>query len=274
MLQKPVNRFLIPGFLLNSVPKAGTHLLLRAIQLFPGVRPTGILIKDEIRKLAADSSWADPNSTAMSAARDRTVPLACVSGALKMVKAGHYGYGHLPYSDALASLISDMGLKLVLIMRDPRDVVVSHAHHIAQIERHRLFDHFQSLSEEERIMACIRGVGERLRNIDLRFRAFLPWISQPLSYTTYFDRLVGVAGGGMREDQIEELENIARHLGLKCSPAEIDRVACQLFGNSATFRRGLIGSWRCAFTEAHSRAFKEVAGPLLIELGYERDLAW
>jgi len=40
------------------------------------------------------------------------------------------------------------------------------------------------------------------------------------------------------------------------------------------FRKGIAGDWRNAFTEADRRAFKEVAGDLLIELGYEKDHDW
>ena len=41
-----------------------------------------------------------------------------------------------------------------------------------------------------------------------------------------------------------------------------------------TFRKGQIGGWREAFTEAHKEAFKATAGDLLVQLGYEADLGW
>jgi len=43
---------------------------------------------------------------------------------------------------------------------------------------------------------------------------------------------------------------------------------------SPTFRTGKSGGWRKAFTEEHKRLFKEVAGDLLIRLGYETNLDW
>jgi hypothetical protein len=43
---------------------------------------------------------------------------------------------------------------------------------------------------------------------------------------------------------------------------------------SFTFRSGKIGDWRSHFSAEHIRLFKEVAGDLLIRLGYERDLNW
>lgn len=42
----------------------------------------------------------------------------------------------------------------------------------------------------------------------------------------------------------------------------------------AEWRRGVVGDWMNFFTEDDKRLFKSMAGSLLIELGYERDLDW
>jgi hypothetical protein len=39
-------------------------------------------------------------------------------------------------------------------------------------------------------------------------------------------------------------------------------------------RKGVSGDWRGAFTEGDRRIFKEEAGDLLVELGYEKDHDW
>jgi hypothetical protein len=39
-------------------------------------------------------------------------------------------------------------------------------------------------------------------------------------------------------------------------------------------RKGVAGDWRNVFTDEDKRVFKEVAGGLLIELGYEEDYSW
>jgi len=44
--------------------------------------------------------------------------------------------------------------------------------------------------------------------------------------------------------------------------------------NSHTFRKGQVGEWKEVFTEEHKELIKSVAGKLLIDLGYETDLAW
>jgi hypothetical protein len=270
------NQFLLDPFILNSVPKAGTHLLCRAVELFPGVAP-GIAIRKAMEALAERFTGADSVMVPLAIGVETAVPFQCARDALAQLRRGKHGYGHFHYSDELAGLLSAMGIKTVLILRDPRDVVVSHASHIFRGVRNRLHKHFQSLSEPERLMSCIRGCvadGYQFRSVDERFRAVLPWVSQPFNYTTYFEKLVGAKGGGSHETQMQELRNIAHHLGLGCSDNDLAQIPDKLFGKSATFRKGTIGSWRDTFEEHHRAAFKEVAGKLLIDLGYEQDLEW
>jgi hypothetical protein len=43
---------------------------------------------------------------------------------------------------------------------------------------------------------------------------------------------------------------------------------------SGTFRKGQPGNWKEHFTPANKTLFKETAGDLLVQLGYERDNNW
>jgi sulfotransferase 6B1 len=43
---------------------------------------------------------------------------------------------------------------------------------------------------------------------------------------------------------------------------------------SPTFRQGKSGGWRKHFTPEIRDLFKQTAGQLLIDLGYEKDLNW
>jgi len=68
---------------------------------------------------------------------------------------------------------------------------------------------------------------------------------------------------------------IARHLRVKLSSENLTYIADNAFSmDSATFRRGQIGSWRDELKPEHILKFKEVAGQLLIDLGYETNLGW
>jgi hypothetical protein len=44
--------------------------------------------------------------------------------------------------------------------------------------------------------------------------------------------------------------------------------------SSSRFRKGVAGDWKSVFTKEDKRIFKETAGNLLIELGYEKDANW
>ena len=43
---------------------------------------------------------------------------------------------------------------------------------------------------------------------------------------------------------------------------------------SPTFRSGKTGEWKKHFTGEHKKLFKDVAGDLLVKLGYEKDNNW
>jgi hypothetical protein len=173
-----------------------------------------------------------------------------------------------------------MGMKMLLILRDPRDVVVSHARYVTTTPDHFLYEEYQALSEPGRLMRSITGLdrtdsqGPKLLAIHDRCTSVLPWTEQEYSYTTYFEKIVGPEGGGTRDAQVGELRSIARHLGVRCSPPDVEQLAKQIFGGTSTFRKGAIGSWRLRFSLEHRRVFKELAGHVLIDMGYEQDLHW
>ena len=43
---------------------------------------------------------------------------------------------------------------------------------------------------------------------------------------------------------------------------------------SPTFRSGKTGEWKKHFTDEHKAIFKEIAGDLLVRLGYEKNNNW
>ena len=116
----------------------------------------------------------------------------------------------------------------------------------------------------------------RPKNIDSVYRNFyMPWRYQPMIYTTRFESLVGSKGGGSTHDQIREIMNIASHLGYPITRTRAQEIAFVIFGApNVTFREGKIGSWKQHFKPVHKIAFKRVAGKLLIDLGYEKNLYW
>lgn len=92
--------------------------------------------------------------------------------------------------------------------------------------------------------------------------------------STRFEDLIGVHGGGEFGVQCEKIRKIAAHVSLGLNEREIKHIAKTMIGNSYTFRKGVIGGWRSVLSDEHKDEFKKLAGNLLIELGYEKDLDW
>ncbi len=246
-----------PKAVANSVPKAGSHLLARCLVLMGMVNS-----RQHAHYLHSQEH---------------------IARAFSRLKPGEFLTAHLPYSEFVAQLVVQTASRMVLIIRDPRDVVVSHFYYVTYKDKHhRLRSYYQALpSDDERLLTSIRGIepppGREdlyLPNISQRFRGLLAWQKHG-AYLVRFEDLVGPQGGGDQEKQLEEIRNIARHIGWPLTSSQVEEIAQRLFyTGSATFRKGTIGDWRNHFREIHKQAFKEVAGDLLVELGYEDSPNW
>lgn len=80
-----------------------------------------------------------------------------------------------------------------------------------------------------------------------------------------FEDLVGEEGGGSRERQMEAIESWARFLAVDV-PAET--LADGLFGDTKTFNKGTVDSWRDVFQDHHVKQFEREFGDVLAEYGY------
>jgi sulfotransferase 6B1 len=197
---------------------------------------------------------------------------------LSRVPDGCFVSAHCVYSPELASLFAGEQMRVVCILRDPRDVAVSQMHYIKQKKRHPIHDAFMALpSDSERLLVSIRGglLGMReLLSLDERYRQFLGWQDDENAMVIKFEDLVGPRGGGSAEAQRRTVERVARHVSLEPDERMMRTVEENIFGVSKTFRKGQIGGWRSEFSEEHARAAREIAGPLLVKLGYEVDPEW
>jgi hypothetical protein len=90
-----------------------------------------------------------------------------------------------------------------------------------------------------------------------------------------FEDLVGDLGGGSKKAQYQLIKHLAGHLRLTLRMSDIERIAEASYSSrSPTFRKGQMGTWKAELTAEHKEAFKNIAGDLLIDLGYEQDLSW
>jgi hypothetical protein len=247
-----------PKVFANSMPKGGTNLLGRMLNLLPCVAP----------------QWTYH--------LDATIP--GYLDQLRAVRNGQVVCSHLPWSESLVEILKSKRFAILFIIRDLRDVAVSDIHYIVhKSPDHPLHRYFSSQrSDDERLMAYIRGVpahcfpsGAQPKAWENFIESILPWLDDPNCLTIRFEDLVGSAGGGSDKKQVETVRLIIKHLGIKLSEEVIEEIAAKTFYTGArTFRKGQIGDWRNYFTKEHKQAFKEVHGDTLIRLDYEKDNDW
>ncbi|HKJ59794.1 MAG TPA: sulfotransferase domain-containing protein [Halobacteriales archaeon] len=252
-----------PRVLANSIPKSGTNLLLSCLAEFPNLRPS---------------------FEHVSMGSNRTAGTAELRGVLEATGRGQYSSGHVFHTPETRAVVERTDVRMLLVVRDPRDVVTSHFHFVSEKHTgHRLHDHYRSLPDEEaRLMASIRGVdgvqtrdGKPLESIGEWLDAFLGWKEEPYVQLLRFEDLVGTQGGGSRTAQMDAVRAIAGHLDVELDERRVESIAAGTFSTgSSTFRKGLIGDWRNHFTDAHVTAFKDEVGDELQELGYETNADW
>ncbi len=270
-LRREVRRPTHP-ILVISIPKCGTYLLRNILLGLPGTR---------FRK----HIWIHPTLI------DSPLALAQCKKDLSNFKKGEVRLCHIPFHPDLGMWLDKQGIKRIFIYRDPRDYAVSHYHFIMDlIPRHPYYEIFKHCQTNgERLMACIRGIGEGQRagtlsessfpNVDILYRRFLGWRNAPHTFSLRYEDLIQKADKDSIPKTKELFASLFSYLGILKNRLS-DEALIELLKvarnpkNAHTFRRGLEGSWRSEYTKSHITAFKEIANNLLLELGYERDADW
>ncbi len=254
-----------PVLLGISFPKSGTHLLDQVLLGFSKVAPFA-------RHL--HSSYAEyEGATGLKRSTEQAIAW------LKKLRPLDVASAHLFARPEVVAHVTSTLFLPYFIYRDPRDVVVSHVFYVTEMEtdhvHHRYYkEHLQSF--DERLMVSILGLPNstvEFPNIGERFSFYLNWLDTSQVLPLQFESFI--------LDRDATLKKIAMHFVHRVETLEnkLEEILSALASSiqpqkSPTFRSGKVGEWRKYFTEAHKRAFKDVAGDLLIRLGYERDKNW
>ena len=248
-----------PIVIANSIPKGGTHLLTRCLSFFPAL------------------SYSAIHYTRGPARVDQLEHL------LKRNGNGRFMAAHLWWSRECSTLLEQCSCKSILMLRDPRDVVIFGTFYVSKRKDHHLHEYFSGLSGlNAQITAYITGVdasnsskGIELANINNSYGNYLPWINETFNLLVLYEDLIGPKGGGKVDKQINQIRRISNHLEQHLLPDQLNRIAENVFWTrSVTFRKGISGDWRKYFNEDHIRVFKDLAGQLLVALGYEKNNDW
>ena len=252
-----------PPVLATSLAKSGTHLLTSLLDKLPRMMAAGIH-----RSLGDFQSFSGEGAPGLDEQRLRRT--------LRAVHNGQFMSAHFPADPRLRQMLEQLRFKTVLIVRDPRDVVVSHTSYVTRTPRHHHHARYREMrDDDERLLASITGFPgfdgtPGLESIGSRLSRYEGWLEDPRAYVCRFENLVGPRGGGSREQQLRHIAGVAHHLQRDLSPQRLESVAARVWSSrSATFRKGRTGEWRDRFNAAHVEEFERVAGRYLERFGYE-----
>ena len=258
---KPQNGW--PILLGISFPKSGTHLLDQILLGFSKVAPFSLHIHSMFANYDGESGRRKGANETLAW--------------LRSLSSGDVASAHLFSLPEAVEYVCTPAFIPFFIFRDPRDIVVSHVFYVTDMEpNHVQHEYFKSLPDfDTRLKTSILGRTDsdvEFFDIGARFKAYGDWLDQPIVMKIHFEDLIN--------DRTAALNKIIDHF-LARAPLQTTR---QLIldsletsinpKKSPTFRSGKTGEWKKHFTEEHKKIFKEVAGDLLIKLGYEKDSNW
>jgi len=260
-----------------SFPKSGTHLLDQILLGFSKVAPFSRRLHSFYAEYEGESGRKRAPEQAL-AWLDSLGPRDIASA-------------HLFARPDVLARVNTPAFIPYFIFRDPRDVVVSHVFYVTDMEaRHVHHDYYASLPDfDSRLKVSILGRPdsdarpERSRRVEFpdiaeRFAPYLGWLEQLSVMKIYFEDLINDRAATLNRILDHFLARVPLHLlSPKGAPRQLILDALESSinpGKSPTFRSGRTGEWKKHFTEEHKRTFKDVAGDLLIKLGYEKDNDW
>lgn len=268
----------LPILFANSFPKSGTHLLTQILDGFTRIGP------------AVNSGLPAVTTFVGESGRQRSEDE--ILGDLRRFLPGDIGYGHihaLPGAVKFFNQGDDIArhrFAAYFILRDPRDVVVSHIHYVAEMKTDHVHHYYFNdvlQTPEEQLRASIQGIPEGMEingrpiaplpDIRQRFEPFLGWLDQPSVKTLRYEDFITERPGALAQVLDHAIQRgfevmVERKTALNILEESINPQ------KSPTFRSGKVGGWRNSFSEEQCRLFKDVTGDLLVRLGYEKDQNW
>lgn len=100
------------------------------------------------------------------------------------------------------------------------------------------------------------------------------FIHSPNTLIVRYEDLVGPQGGGTQKAQVKCIKEIAEFIGIEMDDERCKNVGKDLYGSTFTFRKGKLNAWKTTFDEENKKLFKEHLGKALIQMGYEKDNNW
>jgi len=239
--------------LVNSWPKAGTHLLLELV-----------------RHILGDGAWMDDRD--VKAPGDEAGFLPGVDARIAAHQRGFAIKGHFPHSAEIENGLRDRGFRVLLVVRDLRDVACSTLRWMRDLSpdwpaSQRLLE---LPDDDQRLLRVLDGLSnehpfDRDSGIDwsvplpARYRRLTAWADcLPSCAVVRYEDLLGANG---EPAQRRTIAGVVRALGCSADDHEIARIAGAVFNPGAvTFHTGGAGGWADSFSNQHRARFTHHGG--------------
>jgi sulfotransferase family protein len=247
----------------NSKPKSGSHLLLQILNGFTQIMPYRYVDAEPVRTITQDG-------------RRRTADEILTD--LRAIPNGVIGWGYLEATKENVSFLTSSGRVNYFMYRDPRDMLISQVYYATDMhEEHGMHAYYNSLPDfSARLKVAITGIdrdGLYMVSVKQRYEGVFRWREQKNVLCLRFENLIRERDAAL-SSMLAEVEKTGYQIPVQREKALSVLAEAIQPGKSRTFRSGKTGGWREYFTPEHKQLFKDVAGDLLVRLGYEKNDDW
>lgn len=247
----------------NSKPKSGSHLLLQILNGFTQIMPYKYVDADPVRTIRYEGGRRSAEE---------------ILADLRSIPDGVIGWGYVDATPENASFLTSAGRVNYFIYRDPRDMLVSQVFFATDMhEGHGMHEYYNSLPDfGARLKVAITGIdrdGLKMVSVKQRYEGVFQWLDQKNVMCIRFEDLINNRDATLLS-MLDEVEKTGYKIPTPREKALTVLVEAIQPGKSHTFRSGKTGGWVNHFSEEHKSLFKDVAGDLLVRLGYEENNDW
>ena len=247
----------------NSKPKSGSHLLLQILNGFTQIMPYRYVDADPVRTITYEGRRKTKEE---------------ILADLEHVPNGVIGWGYVDATKENASFLTSAGRVNYFIYRDPRDMLVSQVFFATDMhEEHGMHDYYNSLPDfGARLNVAITGIdrdGLKMVSVKQRYEGVFQWLEQKSVMCLRFEDLINNRDATL-VSMLDEIEKTGYKIPTPREKALAILVDAIQPKKSHTFRSGKTGGWKQYFDEDHKKLFKDIAGDLLMKLGYESSNDW
>jgi sulfotransferase 6B1 len=247
----------------NSKPKSGSHLLLQILAGLCKVAPYKYTAAEPVRTITKEGGRKRKEKILQE---------------LKRIPRGVIGWGYVEATPENVAFLCQPGRVNYFVYRDPRDLLISQVFFATNMyEDHGMHEFYNSLPDlGARLNVAITGIdhdGLHMVNVKQRYEGVFQWLEQKQVLSIRFEELIENRDVTLNA-MLDEVEKTGYQIPTPREKALSILIDAIQPSKSRTFRTGKTGGWKAYFNADHKKLFKDVAGDLLVRLGYEKDNNW